>query len=137
MNRAVSAAGAKDGLDVRVVEHALEIGQAFRVGAAIDEIFFSDGAAGEGFETPGFDQLDCRLDLLCSDVACGAGDADDITGFEIGWDQQGLRGCGLCRCRLRGYRYAGTSNAENTQAQYGGEKVFSIHLNIMVYIAEG
>ena len=120
MDRAVTAPGAEDSFEIRIVEHLLKIGEAFGIGAAVDKILFSDGVAGERSKAPAFDLLDRGLDLFAGDIAGGTGDTDGIAGFEIGWDQQGW--CG----------FACAGSTEDAHAQYGGEKVFSIHLNIKI-----
>src|SRR5580692_801004 len=91
MNSTVTAPGAEDGFDVGVIEHLLKIGESIGVCAAIDKILFSNGIAGFCFKTPAFDLLNGGLDILLSDIAGGAGDADRVTSFQIRRDQQGLR----------------------------------------------
>src|SRR5579862_3435147 len=80
MHGTIAAAGAKDGLYPGIVEHLLEIGRPFGVGAAEDGVFFSDGVAYLEVKAPAFDELGSGEDLFFGDITGGAGDADGVAG---------------------------------------------------------
>src|SRR6201994_1345600 len=88
VNGAIAAAGAEDGAKPGVVQHLLEIGGAFGIGAAEDRVLFPYGLTNFDPKSPTLDELRGRQDLLGGDVAGGAGDADSVAGFEIGCDDQ-------------------------------------------------
>src|SRR3569833_1678461 len=83
MYGAISAPGAKDGFQRWIIQHVLQIGHPFYVGAAKTSVLFANGLTYFYPETPALDLLYGRLDLFCRDITRRAGNADGVTRHEI------------------------------------------------------
>ena len=88
MDGAISAAGAEDGAEFRVIQHLLEVRRAFRICAAEDEVFFSDGVPYPDAKAPALHELYGRFDLFGGNIAGGAGNADRVTVAEVRRDKE-------------------------------------------------
>jgi hypothetical protein len=88
VNGAIAAAGAENSIDSGIVQHLLEVGEPFGIGAAEGEVFFADRVADLNMKTPAFYLLDSGLDLFQGDIPGGAGDADRITRLKIGREEE-------------------------------------------------
>jgi hypothetical protein len=139
MNGAVAAAGAEDSIDGGIVQHLLEVGEPFGIGAAEGEVFFADSVADLDMEAPAFYLLDSGLDLFQGDIPGGTGDTDQIARPKVGRDKEDGTRRRLSgeadRIRMVVSSAGGKGRSNYSHAQYGRKKFFSIHLYICINIA--
>src|SRR3954471_20917061 len=68
MHGAISASGTEDGFQRRIIQHMLQVGRPFCIGAAKAAVLPAYGLACLDPESPALDLLYSRLDLFRSDI---------------------------------------------------------------------
>ena len=82
----ITASCTHDGFNGPIIQHLLQVGQAFFIRATECEIFFPYCITNFKVVAPFFHFIYCGLNVFCCNKPCRTRDTDSISFFEIRWD---------------------------------------------------